>query len=175
MVGYLELELRITIGKYVQGVCKFEFGCLEKKNDLIYHHDFRKYIALALINPIYVRPLKETPLSRKKGRDQEDGSVVSSVTISTIQSIIRPVREVKRRATLVNDTFIASTSALSRLRLDPRLDHILDTAKGSAMCSLHRCVGIELERNAYYYQCCNVNLCIVCNIVFSSSPRFTRS
>ena len=88
MVGYLELELGITIGGCVQGVCEFKFGGLGKKKDIISHHDFRKSIALAWINPICVRPLKETSLSRKRGRDQEEVYVSSSVTMSALQSII---------------------------------------------------------------------------------------
>ena len=80
------------------------------------------------------------------------------------------MREVKCRATSVNDTSIASMSALSRLRLDPILDHILDITKGGTMCSVHRWVGIELERNTYYCPGYYMSLCILYNRVFHQVP-----
>ena len=91
----------------------------KKMKDLVSHHDFRKSIALAWINPhIDTNPSQEIVISRKSQRDQEDVSVSSSVTMSSIQSIMRPTRGIKCRATAVNDALIASTSNLSRLRLD---------------------------------------------------------
>lgn len=140
----------------------------KKKKDLMSHHDFRKSIAFSWIKSTAVKPSQEiSVLSRKRGRGDEDVSKASSVTMSTMKSVIRPMRVIKRRATLVNDASVASTSALSRLRLDPTLDHISDMlAKSSARCAIHRWVGIELESNTYFFSTCNVNLCIICNRAF---------
>ena len=143
----------------------------KKKKDLMSHHDFRKSIALSWIKSTAVKPSQEiSVLSRRRVRCDEDVSEASSVTMSTIRSVIRPKTGIKRRATPVNDVSIVSTSALSRLRLDPTLDHILDMAKGSARCAIHRWVGIELERNTYFCSTCNVNLCIICNRAFHQVP-----
>ena len=114
----------------------------KKMKDLVSHHDFRKSIALTWINLLIdTNPSQEIVISRKSQRDQEDVSVSSSVTMSTIQSIMRPTRGIKFRTTAVNDASIASTSNLSRLRLDKTLDHMQDIRKE---CSLHRWVGFEL-------------------------------
>ena len=139
--------------------------------DLVSHHDFRKSIALAWINPhIDTNPSQEIVISRKSQRDQEDVSVSSSVTMSSIQSIMRPTRGIKCKATAVNDASIASTSNLSRLRLDKTLDHMQDIGKENARCLLHRWVGFELEKNVYYCPTCNVNLCILCNRAWHTVP-----
>ena len=143
----------------------------KEKKDLMSHHDFRKSIALAWINPDPVSPSKEVAITRKGRGDNEEASVASSVTMSTIHSIIRPTRGIICRATPVNDGSMRTTSALSRRRLDTTLDHFLDMAKSSARCALHRWVGIELERNTYYCAACNVNLCIICNRAFHKVPE----
>ena len=143
----------------------------EKKKDLMSHHDFRKSIAFSWIKSTAVKPSQGVSvLSRKRGRGDEDVSEASSVTMSTMKSVIQSMRGIKRRATPVNDASVASTSTLSRLRLDPTLDHILDIAKSSARCAIHRWVGIELERNTYFCSTCNVNLCIICNRAFHQVP-----
>ena len=80
------------------------------------------------------------------------------------------MRGIKHRATLVNDATIVSVSNLSRLRLDKTLDHIFDISKESARFSLHRWLGIELERNVFYCSTCNVNLYILCNKAWHTVP-----
>ena len=76
----------------------------KKKKDLMSHYDFRKSIALSWIKSTAVEPSQEiSVLSRRRGRGDEDVSEASSVTISTMRSVIRPMRGIKRRATLVKD------------------------------------------------------------------------
>ena len=135
------------------------------------HHNIRKSIALAWINPAPVSPSKEVAITRKGRGNGEEASVASSVTMSTVHSIIRPTRGIICRATPVNDGSMGTTIALLRRRLDATLDHFLDMAKGSARYALYRWVGIELEGNTYYCAACNVNLCIICNRAFHKVPK----
>lgn len=162
-----------------------------KKKYLLSHHDFRRAIAEAWLNP------EEYEKSQKLAQEQEQtenfvkkrklavsttstvaSSVASSITMNSSKSIYSAIQKEQQQGTKkhckhVNDDSLDPTSSLC-IRLDSTLDHLPDPANGRARCSLHRWLGIETQKQVSYCTVCNVHLCVRCYRIFHTVPDMSK-
>ena len=161
-----------------------------KKKYLLSHHDFRRAVAEAWLNP------EEYTKSQKRAQEPEQtenfmkkrkvvsttstkaSSVASSLTMNSSKSIYSTIQKEQKQGTKkhckhVNDDSLDPTSSLC-IRLDSTLDHLPDPANARARCALHRWLGIETQKQVSYCTVCNVHLCVKCYRIFHIVPDLSE-
>ena len=125
-----------------------------RKKNIMSHHDFRKAVAMAWINPdLYWQEERNGPVQTCYQKRKAARSVSSNDSSS-----YAPKRQ---RCIKIFDYCFKEGGAL-RCRLDTSKEHFPTSAKGKSRCSLHKWVGIETQRQISFCATCNVNLCQDC-------------
>ena len=130
------------------------------EKSILSHHDFRKAIALAWINP-EMHYKQEEGATRKMLKCNNPRKRKATVTTPPPRKA-HDLLATKKRTMQMTDKTLAENSKLSIRRLDSSLDHLPVPAKDNARCSLHRWVGVETEKDVCFCSACNVNLCHKC-------------
>ena len=141
---------------YLQ-VCRQEG--VEKRN-ILSHHDFRKKVAMAWINP----DLCWTEEHQGSVRTHWNKRKLHHPSIASFTDRTSPPNK-KLRAAKLSDEALGPKGFLS-VRLDTTKQHFPECAKGNARCSLHKWVGIETQAQVSHCSTCNVNLCKQCFKLF---------
>ena len=133
-----------------------------QKSAILTHHDFRKKVAMAWINPELYWPTEVNgPNSSNWKKRKATASVALSVESDPPQ---------RARATQISDTSLGPYGALS-IRLDTTKSHFPEIAKNKARCSMHKWLGIETQKGITMCRTCNVNLCKDCFKLFHTTPN----
>ena len=145
------------------------------RKQLMSHHDFRRAIVIAWINPRErEKDIRERatniPIIRKR---KSTATTVSSLTEEDtvyedegkINENVWDVIPERRHAKHVNDESLEENGNLSG-RLDCTLNHLPCPANIRARCALHKWVGVETKAQVSYCSSCAVHLCILCYRMF---------
>ena len=130
----------------------------KNKKDLFSHHDFRKEIALAWINPNERKNAIQKPADSIITRRKRFSSEISTPSTITEESLTLR----NKKATRMTDEALKPNGSLS-CRLQAAYDHLPERPHtNKARCALHRWAGVEYRASMLYCLTCNVNLCLNC-------------
>lgn len=144
----------------------------------MFHYEFRKSLALALIAP--TRNLSEDPeyassvgtnIAPSVGRRRKRSKTV--ITRSTVDRLAKSCR--------VNNNTLHPLEGQLRCRLNKKIgyypdDGIITNRAKSLRCALHRWVdrGAQIKRDVMVYFICTVALCVGCYRKFHTEPSVDR-
>ena len=124
------------------------------------HHDFRKAVALAWINPREQDEELPAPVSTRK-RNAFSGS-----SLSSLSGCSNTCRIANKTGLRISDVSLGPRGAMS-IRLDTQYDHLPQRPQiKKTIFVLHRWGGFEMRASIGYCATCNVNLCIDCYKMF---------
>ena len=167
----------ILVNAYVVYITVLKQQSVNKK-DILSHHDFRKAIALAWIDPKKYYNKNSDRTKTKKSSDTAMRStgkrkaVPLATQVNTRNSIASPTTK-KRKATPFSDKTVADHGAL-RIRLDTTRDHLPLPPGTNSRCAMHRCLGFETEKSVLLCPGCNVKLCHQCYRTFHTTPKIVE-
>jgi hypothetical protein len=158
----------LITNSYIMYVKVNEEEGVQKKN-MLSHHDYRRAIAVYLINPEEYEAEKNGiaahlhPTVSRRAKKSTSDSTTSTLTEETITNC---KKEVKTRSARITDDALLPTGSLSR-RLNPDLQHFpVQPVNTKARCNLHRWAGVETQKGIMLCPSCNVHLCIECYKIF---------
>jgi hypothetical protein len=136
---------------------------------LLSHHDFRKAIAFAWINPEKHWISPGPPCKKRKQRSPKPvDSSRSAKGMRTSPNEPSAQKGGVRRAVRFNDNTLAKDGALS-IRLNRGFTHFPFEVSKRTRCGLHRWCGFEKFQSVVQCQDCEVPLCIACYVVFHTT------
>jgi hypothetical protein len=136
------------------------------------HHDFRKAIAFAWINPEKHWASPPGPMNKKRKRTFDAGSEERLTTRRRTAATAASEKQEsggKRYAPRFNDKSLSEHGALS-VRLNRGYTHYPIPITGRLRCGIHRWCGFEKFHSVVECEDCGVTLCMDCYKLFHTTP-----